>query len=75
MRSKPLLFFFMSLRSVAHLLPQHNLIYLDGHRPFSYFTGRQKNLKGEKTKLSQKDPLGVEPCGPTQAKAVGGNFW
>lgn len=65
----------MPLRSVAHLLPQHNVIYLDGHRPLPYFTQRKKYLKGEKTKLSQKDPLGVEPCGLTQAQVVGGNFW
>ena len=43
--------------------------------PFLTLRGGKKTLKGEKTKLSQKDPLGVEPCGPTQAQAVGGNFW
>ena len=56
MRNKPLLFFFMPLRSVAHLLPQHNLIYLDGHRPFSYFTWRQKKPKRWKDKIISKGP-------------------
>lgn len=80
------LFFFMPLRAgrsfqveacVAHLLPQHNLIYLDRHRPFPYFTGRKKDLRGEKIKsMSKGRPhLGVEPCGHTQAQAVGADVW
>ena len=86
-RNNPFFFFFlMPLRAgrsfqveacVAHLLPQHNLIYLDRHRSFPYFTGRKKDLRGEKIKSMSKGcpHLGVEPCGHTQAQAVGADVW